>query len=99
MSHGIGRSHVIVPGGNLAYSSALAKGFAAFIAMDKNVLVLNDTGELILVAANPAAFTQVSRVQVCGNNWCHPAYADGVLYLRDHKQLMAVELVAVAKKK
>ncbi len=80
-------------------TSSADKGFAAFIAMDKNVLTLNDTGELILFAADPAAFTQVSRVQVCGNNWCHPAYADGVLYLRDHKQLMAVELVAMTKKK
>lgn len=80
-------------------TSSADKGFAAFIAMDKHVLALNDTGELILFAADPAAFTQVGRVQVCGNNWCHPAYADGVLYLRDHKQLLAVELVAAAPKK
>jgi outer membrane protein assembly factor BamB len=79
-------------------TSSADKGFAAFIAMGRNVLTLNDTGELVLFAADPAAFTQVSRVQVCGNNWCHPAYADGALYLRDHKQLMGVELVAVKRK-
>ena len=25
----------------------------------------------------------ISRVQVCGLNWCNPAYVDGRLYLRD----------------
>jgi outer membrane protein assembly factor BamB len=73
-------------------SSSADKAFASFITMGDRVLMLNDSGELILFAADPRQFTQLGRVQVCGSNWCHPAYADGRLYLRDHKQLMCVEL-------
>ena len=55
------------------------RAFAAFIGMGNNVLMLNDLGELILFKADPGAYQEVSRVQVCGKNWCHPAYADGKL--------------------
>ena len=28
-------------------------------------------------------FEELGTAQVCGANWCNPAYADGKLYLRD----------------
>ncbi len=70
------------------------KAFASFIAMGANILMLNDSGELILFAADPKQFTQVARVQACGATWCNPAYADGKLYLRDHKELRCIDLLA-----
>ncbi|MDX1952469.1 MAG: PQQ-binding-like beta-propeller repeat protein [Verrucomicrobiota bacterium] len=77
------------PSGNLKwsqtgyFSSSADKAHAAFIVMGENILCLTDGGELLLFAANPEQFTERGRVQVCGVNWCNPAYADGRLYVRD----------------
>lgn len=68
------------------------KAFAAFIAAGTNVLMLNDGGELILFAANSAEYQERGRLQVCGKTWCHPAYVDGKLVLRDAKQLLCIEI-------
>ena len=65
------------------FTTSADKAHAAFVVMDKNILMLTDGGELVLFAADPNAFKEISRAQVCGLNWCNPAYADGRLYLRD----------------
>jgi hypothetical protein len=75
-------------------TSSPDKAFAAFIGMQDRVLLLNDAGELILFKADPTAFQQISRVQACGKTWCHPAYADGMLVLRDAKSLVCLDLLA-----
>ena len=59
------------------------KAHASFIVLGKNILALSDSGELVLFAADPAEFREIGRAQVCGVNWCNPAYADGRLYVRD----------------
>ena len=69
------------------------KAEAAFLVLGKNVLSLTDAGELVLFAADPKAYRELGRTQVCGTNWCNPAYADGRLYLRDAKELICVELL------
>jgi len=28
-------------------------------------------------------YHELGRAQLCGLNWCHPAYSDGKLFLRD----------------
>ena len=56
---------------------------ASFLVMGKNILVCTDAGELILTVADPAQCRILGRAQVCGRNWCNPAYADGRLYVRD----------------
>jgi outer membrane protein assembly factor BamB len=68
-------------------------GHAAFLAMGKNLLLLTDAGELVLFAAYPAEFKELGRTQVCGANWCNPAYADGKLFVRDARELICVELL------
>jgi outer membrane protein assembly factor BamB len=66
---------------------------AAFVVMGKNILVLSDGGELVLFAADPAEYREVSRTQACGKTWCNPAYADGRLYLRDNRELLCLDLL------
>jgi len=66
---------------------------ATFLIMGKNILMLSDSGELILFAADPAAYHEISRVQACGATWCNPAYADGRLYLRDNRELICLQLL------
>jgi len=73
-------------------NSAPDKAFAGFLVFGKNILMLNDSGQLILFAADPKEYKEMGRVQVCGNNWCNPAYSDGKLYLRDAKELWCVEI-------
>jgi outer membrane protein assembly factor BamB len=69
------------------------KAHATFLVMGAQILMLSDAGELILFKADPQAYTEIGRVQVCGKTWCHPAYAGGRLYLRDAKQLMCIQLM------
>jgi outer membrane protein assembly factor BamB len=66
---------------------------AAFLVMGKNILVLNDGGELVLFAAGGKEYQEISRTQVCGKTWCNPAYAGGRLYLRDNRELLCIELL------
>ena len=66
---------------------------AQFIVMNQTILTLTDSGELFLVAADPAAARVVSRLQVAGNTWCNPAYVAGKLYLRDARELICVDLL------
>ncbi|HYG77055.1 MAG TPA: PQQ-binding-like beta-propeller repeat protein [Planctomycetota bacterium] len=74
-------------------NSAADKAHASFLVMGANILMLNDSGQLILFAADPKEYKEVSRMQVCGFNWCNPAYGDGKLYVRDNKELQCVNLL------
>ena len=68
------------------------RAFAAFIGMGEKLMMLTDMGELILFEADPTAYTEISRTQVCGKNWCHPAFSNGTLVVRDFKKLFCVDL-------
>ena len=70
------------------------KAHASFIVMGKNIVVLTDGGQLILLAADAKECRELGRAQVSGNTWCNPAYADGKLWLRDAKELLCVDLMA-----
>jgi hypothetical protein len=54
--------------------------------------MLTDTGALIQFVADPKEYREISRTQICGNNWTNPALADGVVYVRDNKFISAVSL-------
>lgn len=65
------------------FSTSADKAHAGLIVMKDRILVLTDGGEIALFAATPEEFKEFGRAQVCGINWCNPAYADGRLYVRD----------------
>ncbi len=75
------------------FQSAGGRAYAAFIVMGDRILMLTDGGLLVLFAADPSQCRELSATQVCGNNWCNPAYADGRLYLRDQRELRCVQLL------
>jgi outer membrane protein assembly factor BamB len=62
------------------------------IVLGNKLLALTDMGELVLLAADPNQYTELSRVQVCGKNWNFPALADGRLYVRDSRELVCYDL-------
>jgi len=65
------------------FQTSADKAYGGFIVIGENILCLTDTGMLVMFAANPMQFREIGTVQVCGANWCNPAYVDGKLYLRD----------------
>ncbi len=69
------------------------KDYSSTIAVGKNLLVLTEDGTLLLLAATPEKYTELARLQVCGNTWSFPAYADGKLFVRDGRQLLCVDLL------
>lgn len=75
-------------------SRGLGKG--SLLAADGNLLiVLADQGTLLLVKATPAAYTELARFQAMeGKAWTSPTLANGRLYLRDHDEIVALEMKA-----
>jgi outer membrane protein assembly factor BamB len=66
--------------------------FSATLVAGKNLLVLSDKGELVLLAADPAKYSELGRLQLCGKTWSFPAYVDGQLYVRDARSLACFNL-------
>jgi outer membrane protein assembly factor BamB len=70
------------------------KDNSSTIVAGKSLLVLTEDGTLLLIEANPEIYSELGRLQVCGNTWCFPAYAEGKLYVRDSRTLACVDLTA-----
>jgi outer membrane protein assembly factor BamB len=65
---------------------------SVLISGDK-LLILLETGELVLAEANGAAYKELQRAQVIGSSTrAFPALADGFLYARDKTKLVRLEL-------
>ncbi len=101
--YGIGRSNTLfcadVRTGENAwarrgfFSGMVRRGYASFVVMKDNILVLTEGGQLLLIAADPKQCRLIGKVKVCGRNWCSPAYADGRLFLRDERELRCLQLL------
>lgn len=78
--------------GNLQWAKrGLGKG--TLIAADGLLFVLSDRGTLILAEASTQAFHEKGRVQVLGSpSWTSPALAGGKLFLRDHQEIVALDV-------
>jgi outer membrane protein assembly factor BamB len=59
---------------------------------DNKLLMLEDTGSLVLFDPEPKEYRELARAKVCGEVWAHPALSDGRLYLRDDKELICLQL-------
>jgi outer membrane protein assembly factor BamB len=83
---GAGKNYVCVDaltGKQMWSAEGFGDKLSVTIGAGKNLLVQTDKGELVLVAGDPAKYTELGRVQVCGKTWSSPAYADGKLYVRE----------------
>jgi outer membrane protein assembly factor BamB len=65
----------------------------SLILASNNLLILRETGELVLAAATPAGFQRLTRAFILpGPVRPFPALADGRLYARNEKTLIRVDL-------
>lgn len=77
--------------------SDLAKnsvGHSSTIYADSKLILLSDTGDLILLKADPSQFQELARVRVLGGqiNWTQPMLLNRRLYLRNHSRAVCVYL-------
>lgn len=59
---------------------------------DDKLLMLDDSGHLMLLEPNPKKYKEVSRSKVSAQTWAYPGLADGRLYLRDEQELICLQL-------
>jgi outer membrane protein assembly factor BamB len=63
--------------------------------VDGNVLVLSDAGDLVLVKATPAAYTEVARNHVlAGKCWNYASISNGRIYARSTKEGVSLDVAA-----
>lgn len=59
---------------------------------DGNLLFLSDSGTLSLLKPNAEKYTELASAKVCGFTWAHPAVSDGRVFVRDDKNLIALQV-------
>ena len=65
------------------------------ILVGDKLVVLSDAGELVIVAAKPDSYDELSRTKVLeGKCWSTPAFSDGRVYLRSTSEGACVALNA-----
>lgn len=79
-------------GGNQKWSQPGFGEVTSTLTDGHRLLLLSDRGEAIEIAANPESWQELGRFQACGKTFVHPAFADGVLYVRDSRELAAWRL-------
>ena len=62
------------------------------IAADGKLLFSTMTGELIVARATPKGYEELGRKQVLGPTRQAPALADGLLYLRDDREIVCLDV-------
>ena len=70
-------------------------GYGQVILASGNLIVTSDAGELALVKATPAQYTEVARFTALeGKTWNYPAIAGGKLLVRNASQMAAYNIAA-----
>jgi outer membrane protein assembly factor BamB len=61
---------------------------------DDKLLLLSDHGDLILLDPDPAKYKELAKSKVTKNRgiWAHPALSDGLVYLRDDRNLICIQM-------
>lgn len=70
-------------------------GFGQVIALEDQglLIVLSESGELVLLAADPEGHKELGRYQAIeGKTWNHPVIAQGRLYVRNGTEMACLEL-------
>jgi hypothetical protein len=83
--------------GRIMWESGRLPG-GTLLRVGSTLLVLTEAGELWLVEATPEKFNRLGQEQILrGGHRSHAAFANGVLYARDDRQVVAVDLSVKGK--
>jgi outer membrane protein assembly factor BamB len=81
--------------GDIRWKSPRGLGRASMIMVDGHFLILGERGILALARVSPDGYIQLKRVRVLSYPaWSPPVLANGILYLRDETQVIALDLRA-----
>jgi outer membrane protein assembly factor BamB len=70
-------------------------GYGQLVLSGDRLIVLTERGELVLVAANPARHEELARFPALdGKTWNSPAIVDGVLLVRNVREMAAFDIAA-----
>ena len=67
-------------------------------SVGKSGLCLTEKGELLIFNLNPSEFKPVLREQVLGSGRAHFAYSQGLVFARDKRRLVCLDLTGLSKK-
>ena len=68
-------------------------GEGGIVLVENQLLILSETGELVLVEASPQAYTELARVKaLSGDCYNHPAVCDGRIYARSTTEGVCVDV-------
>jgi len=68
-------------------------GYGQVILASGHLIVITDTGELVLVKATPDRYTEVAKFSALeGKTWNYPAIAEGRLLVRNQTQMACFDL-------
>jgi len=74
--------------------SGFSKG--SLLYADGHLIVMGGSGSLGLVKATPEGYRLESRVEVLeGKTWTMPSLADGIVYVRDFEEMVALRVAEV----
>ena len=73
-------------------------GHGQLLLAGDHLVVMTEDGDLVLVAATPEKLVELAKVQALdGETWNVPAFADGILLVRNHEEIAAFDLRPEAK--
>jgi outer membrane protein assembly factor BamB len=73
-------------------------GHGQILLAGNHLVVITEQGDLVLVNPNPDKLQEVARVTALdGETWNVPAFADGILLVRNTKEMAAFDLRPDAK--
>ena len=68
-------------------------GYGQILLNDDKIIVLTEGGELILVRATPQGHEELGRSPaISGKTWNHPAITNGILLVRNLREMAAFDL-------
>jgi outer membrane protein assembly factor BamB len=70
-------------------------GYGQVLLANGNLIVMSDSGELVLVKASPDQLTEIAKFQAIeGKTWNYPAIAAGKLLVRNANEMAAYNIAA-----
>lgn len=68
-------------------------GYGSLIKVGGKLLVLTESGRLVLLEPNPEKYTEIARFDaLAGTSWNHPIFSNGRIYARSATQMVALDV-------